>query len=77
MCDVLVRIQLGGADSINVACAAAVLLYEADRQRRRRPLTGRRAHKDARRQRLAGERERGAARIPPPATPPSGDVGGW
>jgi 23S rRNA (uridine2479-2'-O)-methyltransferase len=60
LCDVLVRIPMhGGADSINVACAAAVLLYEADRQRRRRPLTGRGAHGEARRQeKLAREAER-------------------
>jgi tRNA G18 (ribose-2'-O)-methylase SpoU len=72
MCDVLVRIPMpGGADSINVACAAAVLLYEVDRQRRRRPLTGRRARQDARRQqKLAREREP-AARDPPAATTPS------
>jgi TrmH family RNA methyltransferase len=63
LCDVLVRIPMyGEADSVNVACAAAVLLYEVDRQRRRRPLTGRRAHKEARRQqKLARERERTAA----------------
>lgn len=37
LCDVLVRIPMyGEADSINVACAAAILLYEADRQRRPR-----------------------------------------
>ncbi len=41
LCDVLVRIPMHrGADSINVACAAAVLLYETDRQRRRRPRAG-------------------------------------
>ena len=35
MCDELVRIPMGGsASSLNVACAATVLLYEADRQRR-------------------------------------------
>src|SRR5919198_18750 len=34
-CDVLVRIPIhGGADSLNAAAAAAILLYEADRQRR-------------------------------------------
>ena len=34
-CDVLVRIPMnGGADSLNAATAAAILLYEADRQRR-------------------------------------------
>ena len=37
LCDVLVRIPMHRqADSINVACAAAVLLYETDRQRRPR-----------------------------------------
>jgi TrmH family RNA methyltransferase len=37
LCDVLVRIPMyQEADSINVACAAAILLYEADRQRRPR-----------------------------------------
>jgi 23S rRNA (uridine2479-2'-O)-methyltransferase len=36
MCQELVRIPMyGGADSVNVACAAAVALYEVDRQRRR------------------------------------------
>jgi TrmH family RNA methyltransferase len=77
ICDVLVRIPMpGGADSINVACAAAVLLYEADRQRRRRPLTGRGAHKEARRQRkLARERERAAVRDSP-AEPASVDSAG-
>ena len=35
MCDALVRIPMeGGVDSINVACAAAIVLYEAQRQRR-------------------------------------------
>ncbi|MBI3970761.1 MAG: hypothetical protein HY332_05680 [Chloroflexi bacterium] len=35
LCDVLVRIPMyGAADSLKVACAASVLLYEADRQRR-------------------------------------------
>jgi 23S rRNA (uridine2479-2'-O)-methyltransferase len=60
LCDVLVRIPMhGDADSINVACAAAVLLYEVDRQRRRRPLTGRHAHERAHPQKkLAHERER-------------------
>ena len=34
-CDLLVRIPIGGgADSLNAAAAAAILLYEADRQRR-------------------------------------------
>ena len=34
-CNVLVRIPIhGGADSLNAAAAAAILLYEADRQRR-------------------------------------------
>ncbi len=34
LCDVLVRIPVrGAADSLNVACAASILLYEADRQR--------------------------------------------
>jgi TrmH family RNA methyltransferase len=77
VCDVLVRIPMhGGADSVNVACAAAVLLYEVDRQRRRRPLAGRRAHKEARRQKeLARERERAALRSPP-APPPPGDAEG-
>jgi TrmH family RNA methyltransferase len=37
LCDTAVRIpQRGGADSLNVAAAAAVALYEADRQRRAR-----------------------------------------
>jgi TrmH family RNA methyltransferase len=37
LCDFLVRIPMyGEADSINVACAAAILLYEVDRQRRPR-----------------------------------------
>ena len=37
LCDVLVRIPMHrDADSINVACAAAILLYETDRQRRPR-----------------------------------------
>jgi TrmH family RNA methyltransferase len=35
LCDVLVGIPMYGmADSLNVACAASILLYEADRQRR-------------------------------------------
>lgn len=35
LCDTLVRIPMhAGVDSINLACAAAILLYEADRQRR-------------------------------------------
>ncbi len=35
LCDVLVRIPMyGAADSLNVACAASIMLYEADRQRR-------------------------------------------
>jgi TrmH family RNA methyltransferase len=35
LCDVLVRIPMyGTADSLNVACAASILLYEAGRQRR-------------------------------------------
>jgi TrmH family RNA methyltransferase len=78
LCDVLVRIPMHAeADSINVACAAAVLLYEVDRQRRRRPLTGRRAHKEARRQKkLARERERAAARNTRPAAPSSGGAEG-
>jgi TrmH family RNA methyltransferase len=75
-CDVLVRIPMrGGADSINVACAAAVLLYEVDRQRRRRPPTGRRAHKQARRQeKLARARERAATRDTPPPTASSAET---
>ena len=37
LCDVVVRIPMRReADSINVACAAAVVLYEVDRQRRAR-----------------------------------------
>ncbi len=37
MCDVLARIPMGGsATSLNVACATSILLYETDRQRRRR-----------------------------------------
>jgi TrmH family RNA methyltransferase len=76
VCDVLVRIPMhGGADSVNVACAAAVLLYEVDRQRRRRPLTGRRAHKEARRQKkLIREREQAARRNQP--DPPPGAAEG-
>ena len=76
MCDVLVRIPMhGGADSINVACAAAVLLYEVDRQRRYRPVAGRRAHDEARpQQKLARERERAPDRGLPPAAPSPGDV---
>jgi 23S rRNA (uridine2479-2'-O)-methyltransferase len=36
-CDLLVRIPIdGGTDSLNAAAAAAILLYEADRQRRGR-----------------------------------------
>jgi TrmH family RNA methyltransferase len=35
LCDVLVGIPMAGSvDSLNVACAASILLYEADRQRR-------------------------------------------
>jgi TrmH family RNA methyltransferase len=35
LCDTLVRIPMSGAaDSLNVACAASILLYEVDRQRR-------------------------------------------
>jgi TrmH family RNA methyltransferase len=35
LCDVLVRIPMyGAADSLNVASAASIMLYEADRQRR-------------------------------------------
>jgi tRNA(Leu) C34 or U34 (ribose-2'-O)-methylase TrmL len=35
LCDTAVRIPMHAeADSINVACAAAILLYEVDRQRR-------------------------------------------
>jgi len=37
LCDTLVRIPMAGAaDSLNVACAASIVLYEAARQRRRR-----------------------------------------
>ena len=37
-CDTLVRIPMGGsASSLNVACAATVMLYEIDRQRRLAP----------------------------------------
>ena len=37
VCDTLVRIPMAGAaDSLNVACAASIVLYEAARQRRRR-----------------------------------------
>ncbi|HEU5318453.1 MAG TPA: TrmH family RNA methyltransferase [Chloroflexota bacterium] len=44
LCDVLVRIPMRpDTDSINIACAAAVLLYEVDRQRRRA-----RGHRDVR-----------------------------
>jgi TrmH family RNA methyltransferase len=52
MCNVLVRIPMHrGADSINVACAAAILLYETDRQRRprRRGSAAPREKRDARR----------------------------
>lgn len=35
LCDVMARIPIGGsATSLNVACAASILLYEVDRQRR-------------------------------------------
>ena len=35
LCDALVTIPIGGAaTSLNVACAASILLYEANRQRR-------------------------------------------
>ena len=35
LCDLLVGVPMqAGADSVNVACAAAIVLYEADRQRR-------------------------------------------
>lgn len=35
LCDVLIRIPIyGSATSLNVACAASIVLYEADRQRR-------------------------------------------
>ncbi len=38
LCDLLVGVPMqAGADSVNVACAAAIVLYEADRQRRARP----------------------------------------
>ncbi len=38
LCDVLVRIPMSGAaDSLNVAAAASILLYEANRQRRAVP----------------------------------------
>ena len=41
LCDLVVRIPMHrDADSINVACAAAVLLYEVDRQRRSRRARG-------------------------------------
>ena len=37
LCDVMVTIPIGGsATSLNVACAASIILYEIDRQRRRR-----------------------------------------
>ena len=40
LCEVLVRIPMqGAADSLNVACAASILLYEASRQRRKAPST--------------------------------------
>jgi TrmH family RNA methyltransferase len=49
LCDLLVDIPMyRGADSINVACAAAVLLYEADRQRRPRRRRRRAARRDNR-----------------------------
>ena len=39
ICDVVVRIPMSGAaTSLNVGVAASVLLYEAGRQRRQRPL---------------------------------------
>jgi TrmH family RNA methyltransferase len=35
LCDILVGVPMAGSvDSLNVACAASILLYEADRQRR-------------------------------------------
>jgi TrmH family RNA methyltransferase len=35
LCDVLIRIPIyGSATSLNVACAASIVLYEVDRQRR-------------------------------------------
>ncbi|MDP9381978.1 MAG: hypothetical protein M3Q29_17895 [Chloroflexota bacterium] len=35
LCDTIVRIPIyGSATSLNVACAASIILYEADRQRR-------------------------------------------
>ncbi len=38
LCDVMVTIPIGGsATSLNVACAASIILYEMDRQRRARP----------------------------------------
>jgi tRNA G18 (ribose-2'-O)-methylase SpoU len=38
LCDTLVRIPMrGNADSLNVACAASIVLYEIDRQRRTAP----------------------------------------
>ena len=38
LCDVMVTIPIGGsATSLNVACAASIILYELDRQRRARP----------------------------------------
>ncbi len=41
MCDVIVTIPIAGsATSLNVACAASILLYEVDRQRRERQLDG-------------------------------------
>lgn len=50
LCDILVRIPMhGDADSINVACAAAVVLYEADRQRRLLPLRDARPGRPGRR----------------------------
>ena len=56
LCDLLVGVPMqAGADSVNVACAAAIALYEADRQRRAHP---------ARSTRMRGHRRRGPARRP-------------
>ncbi len=40
LCDNMVQVPIhGSASSLNVACAASILLYEADRQRRRLQIT--------------------------------------
>jgi 23S rRNA (uridine2479-2'-O)-methyltransferase len=60
LCDLLVGVPMqAGADSVNVACAAAIVLYEADRQRRgARPPA--RTPREAPRARAPGGRRRAA-----------------